>query len=174
MKRLFTYLLTVVVALFALEGCSDSGDYEELLDAENEAIASYISRNNIDVVTSYPADSVWGANTWLRTKDGVYIHIDDLGDQSVSVSNGCDIVLAYMKEGLDGEIVSDYTNAPIKSWYGYISTSYEYTSSGIHAALTIMRHHLCHAHVLVPSKQACYTDMNYVEPYIYDITLRIP
>ena len=84
------------------------------------------------------------------------------------------MILSYTKETLDGELVDDHTKKPVRTFYGYISPSSDYTSSGMYQALTVMNHHLAHARLIIPSKQASSVDMNYVIPYLYTIVLRLP
>lgn len=173
MKMRLFHILSML-SLIAMVSCTDSGDYEELLDKESSAISSYISSHGIQVVSQCPTETVWPENVWYKNENGVYIHLDSTGVDSVSLSNGCEVILSYTKETLDGELVDDHTKKPIRTYYGYISSSYDYTSSGMYQALTVMNHHLAYARVIIPSKQASSVDMNYVIPYLYTIVLRLP
>lgn len=170
--RVLRYIL--LLAIIALTACTDDGNYEELLDEEKSKIASYLSSRDAQIVSTCPTDVQWPDNLWYKTDKGVYIHLDSTGVDTVSISDGCEVILSFTKETLDGELVADYTKSPIRTYYGYVSSSYDYTSQGMYQALTVMKHHLAYARVIIPSKQASSVDMNYVIPYLYTIVLRIP
>ncbi len=162
------------LAAIVLTACTDDSNYEELLDEEKSKISSYLSSHNAQVVSTCPTDAQWPDNLWYKTDKGVYIHLDSTGVDSISITDGSEVILSYTKETLDGELVSDYTKSPIRTYHGYISSSYDYTSQGMYQALTVMKHHLAYARVIIPSKQASSVDMNYVIPYLYTIVLRVP
>ena len=167
--KIITALAAVAFSL-AFSSCGN-GDYEKLLDAESAQINAYINRNGIKVISSYPADSVWQDGGYYKTKSGIYIHVDDLGDTSDTIVPNMNIQASYLKKTLDvdPEVVADYTKDPHEIVYGASSDA----STGMLEAIGIMRCHGAKATFILPSRIANSVDMNAVTPYLYEMTIKL-
>lgn len=93
-----TLTLSIMVSGFVLTGCDKTQTYAELLDAEKAAIRSYIKKNNIIVLSTFPADSIFGEKEYFLDAEGLYVHIDSLGGKR-KVQTGETILLWFEKRG---------------------------------------------------------------------------
>lgn len=93
-----TLTLSMMVSGFILTGCNKTQTYAELLDAEKSAIRSYIKKNNIIVLSTFPTDSIFGEKEYFLDGEGLYIHIDTLGDNH-HWKFGEMVLLRYEKRG---------------------------------------------------------------------------
>src|ERR1035437_791999 len=84
MKRIsYLFFLVLLTSLLA-SSCSNTKTYAQLLDDEQTLITSYIQRNNIQVVSTYPKDSIWknknGQDIYYKSSSGLYFHMINPGD----------------------------------------------------------------------------------------------
>lgn len=80
-KNIYTLLGIVsclVLALFS--SCNDSESTQEKLRKQQRAIDAFMDRSGLVVISKFPADSVFKANEYYRTDDGLYINIVKKGN----------------------------------------------------------------------------------------------
>ena len=63
-----------------ISSCKNDETYAELLKSEKEVIEAYIKRNNINVLSAFPKDSIWKENDYVLTSSGLYFHLVSQGD----------------------------------------------------------------------------------------------
>lgn len=185
MKKIFSFIFLFTIILFTFFSCSsDSGSYENLLKAEKSSISSYISRNNIKVITTAPTNNVWADNEYLLTSTGLYIHVVDTGTVDTSsvnsgtVSSGQLIIARYYKITLDASpdtIVKNWTAAdyPYPLEFNYQVSAVSTVPTAFHEAVKYMKHTNSKAKIIVPSKLGITTDVDNVIPYFYDLKIKL-
>ncbi|MDR3705774.1 MAG: DUF4827 family protein [Paludibacteraceae bacterium] len=180
MKKIFSFIFSLIAVLVTFVSCSsDSSSYENLLKAEKSSISSYISRNNINVISSAPTNNVWGDKDYLLTSTGLYIHIVDTGEvSSATVISGQLIISRYNKITLDAvpdTIIKDWTSAdyPYPLEFNYKVSSLTTVPTAFHEAVKYMKHNNAVAKLIVPSKLGTTTDVNNVIPYFYDLKIKL-
>lgn len=106
-----TLALSMMVSGYVCTSCDDTETYAELLDAEKTAIKSYIKKNNIIVLSTFPKDSIFKDNEYFLDDEGLYIHIDSLGSKR-KVQTGETVLLWFDKHGpmpTDTSVACNYT-----------------------------------------------------------------
>jgi uncharacterized protein YcfL len=180
MKRIsYLFFLLFLISLFA-SSCSNTQTYAQLLDDEQTLISSYIKRNNIQVVSTFPTDSVWvknGKDIYVKTTSGLYFHLVDHGDlannDTLEIKNT--VVDRYKKYTLN--VVSDTLSNwntidfPIPDQFIYGNTSQSF--SGFQETVSYMKRNNSIAKVIIPSKIGLKADMLSVTPYGYLIKIKI-
>ncbi len=177
MKQL---ILISFLSIF-LVGCSSDSDYASMLKDEENAISNYIYRNNIQVISTVPADGVWGENDYLLTSSGLYFHLVDPGEEAgtgdgTSLYDGQTIIPRYYKITLDAQPDTIYRNWTPTD-YPY-SEGFQYNVSGettaaFQEAVSLMKNHNSVAELIVPSKLGDQTDIDAVIPYAYTLKIKL-
>ncbi len=143
--------------LAAMVACDDTKSYSELQDEELVTIENFIKQNNIQVVTTKPADNGWGTNVYYKTASGLYIHMVSTGEKTDSLSVNSTVGYRVIEYLLDDNKtvqfknweVRDYIN-PIRFTYGS-STAITSIGTGMHEAIGIMKYKNSEARVIIPS-----------------------
>ena len=60
--------------------CNKTISYEEKKSAERRIINRMIAEKNIEILTEFPKDSVFGENQFVQLKSGIYLNIVDSGN----------------------------------------------------------------------------------------------
>ncbi len=177
MKR----LLLISFLSILLIACSSDSDYASMLEDEEKAISAYIFRNNIRVISSLPADDVWGENDYYKTSSGLYFHLVDPGEapgtgDGTELFDGLTIIPRYYKITLDVQPDTVYRNWSTVD-YPY-SEGFQYNVSGeitpaFQEAVSLMKNHNSVAKLIVPSKLGDQTDINAVIPYAYTLKIKL-
>src|SRR5574344_2156181 len=83
-----------------LASCESSISYSKLLEQEEKLIESYIARQGIEVLETFPADSVFQSNQYYHYPDGIYIQLISKGEGEEATS-GRVIVVRFKQSTLD-------------------------------------------------------------------------
>jgi hypothetical protein len=177
MKKILTGLLFSVTISLLLASCTDTTTtYKEKLAAENSAIDAFIKRNNIEVVTTAPADNDWGTKKFLKTSNGLYIHMVDNGEAGATVQSGELVTFRMRKISLDTNetVVTNTFNTLVYP----NPDEFNYDVSGqicdaFQEAVKIMKRHNSQAELIVPSKIGFETDYTNVVPYFYELKIKL-
>lgn len=179
MKKI-SILLFSVLLLLTYMGCSDNKTYSELQNEEEIAIKEYIIKEKIHVIDTLPDPYKWGPNDYYKSTSGLYFHMVNPGDTSVSLVYNGKVAVRYKFFKLtdpDNIIFSnwntvDYPNPEILT-YGYIGSS---GSKGIQEALIYMAFHDSEAKIILPSNlnSSSSTYSSNVIPVGYDLKIKIP
>lgn len=179
MKRIsYLFLLVFLTSLLA-SSCSNTKTYAELLKEEQNLIDTYIKRNNIQVVTSFPINTPWvvdGKDVYVLTTSGLYFHMINPGDKSIldTLQLKNLVVPRFKQYTLD--VVSD----TISNWN---TTDYPYPSDftygdltqsckAFHEAASYMKRNDSEAKIIVPSKIGFNTELMSVTPLGYDLKIK--
>jgi len=129
MKKIILFVLPLIAVTILGSSCNDQKTAQELIQEEKKAIQRFVSKNNIDVLDSYPKDGVFAENQYYRNPDGLFIQVVDSGNGKRAVPYKHEICVRF--DGVqwfksDTTMVSSfYTNGnrPYEFTYG-ISGSY--------------------------------------------------
>jgi hypothetical protein len=178
MKKIFfaSFLTLLFVA------CSSDSDYASMLEDEENAISAYISRNHIRVISSAPADGVWGENDYYLTSSGLYFHLVDPGEapgvgDGTELYDGMTISVRHYKITLDAQPDTVYRNWTTAD-YPHPALEFQYNISGqttaaFQEAISLMKNQNSIAKLIVPSKLGDQTDINAVIPYAYTLKINL-
>jgi len=181
MNKFLVIFFVSVLAVLGFVSCS-SGTYADKLDDEKKLIADFIKRQNIKVVSEFPADNEWGDKVYVRTKSGLYYHLVDPGDNtnlSDTISDNDQVIVRYITYTLDQKADTSYyystLDAPTPYTFYYDK---EYTSSsgacvGWQEAVKHMKYNNSSAKIIVPSKLSFDTYLQDVTPMGYDMKIKI-
>ena len=116
---------------FAFQACDDTKTYAEMLEEEDDAIAEFISKENIKVISQtefYDNDSVTNVeeNEFVQLASGVYMQIVDKGsDNPADTVKDNDLILVrFMEYSL---LDKDTTLSNLS--YPYIVDEFKYTAT---------------------------------------------
>lgn len=172
MKSFLKLFSLIFVLSTLIVSCDDDVTYAEQLRAEKKLIADYIKRNNIKVVTEFPADSVWAdTSIYYLSPSGMYFRLEEKGNavDSLKVSSGDKINPRYHQYTLteSPDTVSDWSTIdfayPSSFYYGDLTQACD----AWHEAVGYMKYSNSIAKIIVPSKLGFDADVNSVTPYGY-------
>ena len=196
MKKLVLFVFAILTISAIFQACDDSMTYAEMKEREDDAIADFINKENIKVISQsefYANDSVTNLdeNEFVQLASGVYMQIVDKGSDNPAdtVKNNDVILVRFMEYSLLDE---DTTCSNLA--YPYYVDEFKYTvtsssiagifTSGIFLAtygssytavpagwlvpLEYVRDG-AHVRLIVPSEMGHNPAMQYVYPYYYDI-----
>lgn len=186
MKKILVLLAAALCLV--LTGCNKNS-YSQQRKAENKLIENFISRHNINVLTTEPADDyVWAENDYLLVPgyDNFYFHLRQAGD-SINVDEGDTIriepidaqetvVMRYRKFALTENADTLYYWSTLDQAYPtefkYLNTS-TCEATGWHVAVKYMKYTNAECQIICPSKLGFTTDQNSVTPYCYIMKMKI-
>ena len=195
MKKLILFLFILLSASFAFQACDDTKTYAEMLEEEDDAIADFINKEGIKVISQtefFDNDSVTDVekNEFVQLASGVYMQIVDKGSDNPAdtVKNNDLILVRFMEYSLlDKDTTLSNLSIPymVDEFKYTVSSSsiagiftqglmyswYDYTAvpAGWLVPLPYVRDR-AHVRLIVPSKMGHQGAMQYVYPYYYDIT----
>ena len=131
MKKLISFFFILLAMCFAFQACDDTKTYAEMLEDEDNAIAEFISKENIKVISQtefYDNDSVTNVeeNEFVQLASGVYMQIVDKGsDNPADTVKDNDLILVrFMEYSL---LDKDTTLSNLS--YPYIVDEFKYTAT---------------------------------------------
>ena len=179
MKRIsYLFFLAFLTSLLATS-CSDTKTYAELLKDEKNLIEAYVKRNNIEVVSTFPANTAWrnnGKDVYVLTTSGLYFHMVNSGDLSsndtlmsknIVVPRYKQYTLGVVADTLSNWSTIDYTY-PSSFTYGDLTLS----CKAFHEAASYMKRNDSEAKIIVPSSIGFSSELNNVTPMGYDLKIK--
>lgn len=175
-NQIIIMLLIGIVVL--MDSCNNSSQvYGNQLKEEKKLIKNYISRNNINIIDSEPADGRWADNDYLEIGEYLYFHLVNPGDTTGDELASRDYIsLRYRKYTLTeyADTISAWnTNdaaSPVEFQYGVSSSA---TCSAWLLALPYMKYNNSECKIICPSKLGFSADANTVTPYCYDLKIKV-
>ena len=200
MKKLLLLFFILLAVGFSFQACDDTKTYAEMLEEEDDAIADFINKEGIKVISQteffetefFDNDSVTDVekNEFVQLSSGVYMQIVDKGsDNPADTVKNNDLVLVRFMEYslLDKDTTLSNLTLP------YLVDEFKYTASSSSIAgifiqgLMYMAYGYtavpagwlvplpyvrdkAHVRLIVPSKMGHQSAMQSVYPYYYDIT----
>ena len=195
MKKLLLLFFILLAVGFSFQACDDTKTYAEMLEEEDDAIADFINKEGIKVISQtefFDNDSVTDVekNEFVQLSSGVYMQIVDKGSDNPAdtVKNNDLVLVRFMEYSLldKDTTLSNLTLPYLVDEFKYTASSssiagifiqglmymaYGYTAvpAGWLVPLPYVRDK-AHVRLIVPSKMGHQSDMQYVYPYYYDIT----
>ena len=192
MKKLLLSFVSILIACLAFQACDDTMTYAERLEREDDAIADFINKHNIKVISQsefYANDSVTNVeeNEFVQLASGVYMQIVDKGSDNPAdtVKNNDIILVRFMEYSLIDEdttcsnlsypqIVDEFRYTETESsiagmFIATYSSQYTEVPAGWLVPLEYIRDR-AHVRLIVPSEMGHRPAQQYVYPYYYDIT----
>ena len=195
MKKLLLLFFILLAVGFSFQACDDTKTYAEMLEEEDDAIADFINKEGIKVISQtefFDNDSVTDVekNEFVQLSSGVYMQIVDKGSDNPAdtVKNNDLVLVRFMEYSLldKDTTLSNLTLPYLVDEYKYTASSssiagifiqglmymaYGYTAvpAGWLVPLPYVRDK-AHVRLIVPSKMGHQSAMQYVYPYYYDIT----
>lgn len=178
MKRISYLFFLAFLALLTSTSCSNTKTYSQLLDDEQTLITSFVKRNNINVLTSFPADKKWGPNDYVKTGSGLYFHLVDSGNTSVKgdtliLKNT--VVPRYKKYTLNAvsDTISDWSTIDYPYPSDFVYGDLTQSCKAFQEAASYLMRNESEAKIIVPSTIGFNADMMSVTPYGYDLKIKI-
>lgn len=195
MKQLLLLFFILLAVGFSFQACDDTKTYAEMLEEEDDAIADFINKEGIKVISQtefFDNDSVTDVekNEFVQLSSGVYMQIVDKGSDNPAdtVKNNDLVLVRFMEYSLldKDTTLSNLTLPYLVDEFKYTASSssiagifiqglmymaYGYTAvpAGWLVPLPYVRDK-AHVRLIVPSKMGHQSAMQYVYPYYYDIT----
>ena len=168
----------ILTSFVLFTACKDDNvTYAEELKAEQELIADFISRQQIQVVTVMPTAFPWPDKVYYKTKTGLYFRLTNQGDivTQDSVIAGDVIVVRYDQYTLTTKPDTISNRSTIDFVYPseFKYLDYAQASSAWHEAVGFMKYNNAHAKLIVPSKIGFSTFSRPATPIGYDLEIRI-
>lgn len=195
MKKLLLLFFILLAVGFSFQACDDTKTYAEMLEEEDDAIADFINKEGIKVISQtefFDNDSVTDVekNEFVQLSSGVYMQIVDKGSDNPAdtVKNNDLVLVRFMEYSLldKDTTLSNLTLPYLVDEFKYTASSssiagifiqglmymaYGYTAvpAGWLVPLPYVRDK-AHVRLIVPSKMGHQRAMQNVYPYYYDIT----
>jgi hypothetical protein len=179
MIKQFRVVVFLFLTLLIANACKDEGmTYAEELKAEKELIADFISRQDIQVVTTLPTTFPWPDRVFYKSKTGLYFRLTNEGDiaSEDSVETGDLVVPRYIQYTLTANNSDTISNmntidSPYPSSFVYLNTAQ--ACMGWHEAVGYMKKNNSEAKIIVYSKLGFSGYADPATPIGYDIKIRI-
>ena len=135
MKKLLLLFFILLAVGFSFQACDDTKTYAEMLEEEDDAIADFINKEGIKVISQtefFDNDSVTDVekNEFVQLSSGVYMQIVDKGSDNLAdtVRNNEVILIRFMEYSL---LDQDTTISNLS--FPYLTEEFRYsaTSSSI-------------------------------------------
>jgi hypothetical protein len=173
MKRILFLVSLTLIALYSFTSCNDT-TYAQELKAEQQLISDFIDRNNIEVLSDFPTDSVFGENQYVKTSTGLYFHLSKKGTGDAILAESNTVVPRYKeyKLTLGADTISKWTTVdypyPTDFIYGNGSSC-----AAFQEAASYMKRNDSEAKIIVPSKIGFEANWTPATPVGYIVKIRI-
>ena len=196
MKKLLLLFFILLAVGFSFQACDDTKPYAEMLEEEDDAIADFINKEGIKVISQtefFDNASVTDVekNEFVQLASGVYMQIVDKGSDNLAdtVRNNEVILIRFMEYSLldQDTTISNLSFPYLTEEFRYSATSssiagifntnsslmyswYGYTAvpAGWLVPMPYIRNR-AHVRLIVPSKMGHQAAMQNVYPFYYDI-----
>lgn len=178
MIKVFRITAFLSIIMLVLTACNkDDMTYAEELKAEKELIADFISRQNIQVVTTMPTGT-WPDNVYYKSKTGLYFRLTNPGDVASpdSAEAGDLIVPRFIQYTLVANQPDTISNlntidSPYPLSFTYLNSAQ--ACLGWHEAVGYMKKNNSEAKIIVYSKLGFTQYADPATPIGYDIKIKI-
>lgn len=178
MTNRFPIILFFLLTLFSFAACKDDNiTYAEELKAEREVIADFLSRQQYQVVTTLPADSLWPEKTFYKSNTGLYFRLTNRGDvlSGDTLVAGDLVVTRFLEYTLTekADTVFNWTTIdfPYPTTFDYMDLAQ--VCNGWHEAAGYMKRNNAQATFIVPSKLGFPEFNRPATPMAYDMKIKI-
>ncbi|GHT20260.1 DUF4827 domain-containing protein [Bacteroidia bacterium] len=174
-------VISLVATVFATMSCDTSKTLQEYIDEEKDAIRKYLSMQEIEVLSIFPADTTFKENEYFRaSSDGLYFRVAKKGTgRQIKSMNEVLVRFDYFyyvksfvsKEGADTIFASTFANYfPMEFQYGnpysYGKNTYDLSCNGWAVPLSYVNEGTV-IDLLVPSALGTSSDNSGFSPVFY-------
>jgi hypothetical protein len=172
------YIFFILLFSVQISSCIDDNNYAVQQKAEKTAIADYIKRNSITVVSKLPdSNKNWDENTYYLAENGLYFHLESVGDTTGLVLEKNDLVVCrYIQYTLSipSDTISKWTPNESPVPISFLNDgNYSALGEAFHQAASYMKYSEAIAKIIVPSKIGFPENKDAVIPYGYVLKIRI-
>lgn len=179
MKKILLFVLTLVALSVLGSSCSKTKTAQERLKDERKAIDRFITQKGFKIIDEYPEDGIFEENTYLKTSDGLYIHVIDSGNGVKPIQNQT-ILVRYEGRLLFKDDTTKYSNTGTgvgaqPDEFNYGTQGYTgYTCAGMAIPFTYDRiGHNAEVSLIIPSPIGArypsgYSDFDNFRPVFYE------
>jgi hypothetical protein len=180
MKRIsYLFFLIFLASLFA-SSCSSTPTYAQLLDDEQALIHGFVVRNNIQLVSTFPADSIWmknGKEIYAETASGLYFHMVNYGDSIKSKDTlllNNTVVPRFLEYtlGVPADTISNWTTVDYPYPSDFVYGDLTQSCKAFQEAASYLKRNGAQCKLIVPSKIGFNADMMAVIPRGYDLKIK--
>ena len=181
MKRIsYLFFLIFIISLVA-SSCSNTKTFAQQLDDEQALISAYIKRNNIIVLTAFPADKKWKTNDdkdiYVKTGSGLYFHLVDSGGSKIDTTTLQlkNTIVPHFKQyalSLASDTISYWNTIDFPYTSDFVYGDLTQSCKAFQEAVTYMKKNDSQAKLIVPSEIGFTADKNSVTPYGYTLKIR--
>ncbi len=196
LKYSHSIFVSIIILSICFQACDNTKTYAEMLEEENRAIADFINKENITVISQndfYAKDSTTNIeqNEYVQLASGVYMQIVDKGSDNPAdtVKNNEVILVRFMEYSLldKDTTLSNLSYSYLVEEFRYAATSSSiagifneksslmyswYNSTAVPAGWLVPMPYIrnnAHVRLIIPSKMGHYAAMQNVYPFYYDI-----
>lgn len=178
MKSFFSYFFLTLVTGLLLASCKDNNTtYAEELEAEQDLIADFISRQGIKVVNTLPEEYPWPEKVYYKSPAGLYFRLTEQGDvqSGDTVETGDMVVVRYLQYTLaqNADTISNLYTTDFSYPEKFSFEDYTQACVGWHEAVTYMKRHNSEASVIVYSRIGFKRYNRPATPIGYDLKIQI-
>jgi hypothetical protein len=183
MKQIITVLLLVLLCAVSFS-CSDQ-TYAKQLKAEEELIKEYLKRENINVLKSFPAENAWKPNDYVALDNGMYFHLEKVGEEGDSIKAGNLAIVRFKSYtlGIPTDSVDMWSTTGTQNPPTFVWGTTDKACEAWLTALALMQRQYSEGKIIAPSKtgfdrNAMYIgwsvsdDESSVTPRLYHLQLR--
>ena len=169
MRNLLFFVFGCILFSSVWTSCNNSKTYAELLKDEQNAISKFINDSNFTVLYSYPKDSIFLPNEFVKLPNGLYMNVIDRGNGS-KIDSGQNVLMRvkYYRNLFDTTTYhsSNWSSGdPSQFVFGQASSSNNYVE-GFATPLIFVRGN-AKVRLIIPSSLNDYTTVQNVTPYYY-------
>jgi hypothetical protein len=180
MKRIsYLFFLIFLASLFA-SSCSSTETYAQLLNDEQSLIHGFIVRNNIQLVSTFPSDSIWfknGKEIYAETPTGLYFHMVSYGDSVKSTDTLLlknTVVPRFLEYTLavPSDTIRNWSTIDFPYPSDYVYGDLTQSCKAFQEAASYLKRNGAQCKLIVPSKIGFNADMMSVTPRGYDLMIK--
>lgn len=177
MNKISIFFLLLSSALFF--SCSNNITYSDLQNKETQTINEFIKRNNIQLVTTFPAENEWKSNLYYKSSTGLYFHLDSVGDKTDTIRANAIVGYRFIEYALDSVQTIRLKNWEPRDFPNPTTINYGTTAAlsaigtGVYQALGLMKNLNSQAEIIVPSSLNTSTYSNTVTPVKYLLKITV-
>lgn len=112
MNKTNILIITILALIISAVSCKDQKTYADYLKEETKAIDEFIVKNNLNILSKFPSDGVFGDKDFYKEPESkVYYNIVEYGDTTDNIFIGEKVFVRFM--GLKYFMTNDsttYTN----------------------------------------------------------------
>ena len=106
MSRIYIPIIAIIIILTSVASCKDQKTYADYLRDEERAIDQFIVKNNLNILSRFPANGNFGDNDFYKDPESeVYYNIVSYGDTTKNISMEEKVYVRF--EGLKYFMVND-------------------------------------------------------------------